>query len=65
MTPDEIRQRLQDAARRREQADRDHREATDDLRRWLERARETNISHTEAAKLAGLSRNGAYDLMNR
>lgn len=65
MTPDDIRQGIQQAAERRKQAERERREATEDLRAWLLRARETNISHSEAAQLAGLSRNGAYDLLGR
>ena len=65
MTPDEIRDGLRNAAVRREQADRDKAEATEDLRRWLREAGPTNISHAEAARLAGLSRNGAYQLLRR
>ena len=65
MTPDEIRDGLRNAAVRREQADRDKAEATEDLRRWLREAEPTNISHAEAARLAGLSRNGAYQLLRR
>lgn len=63
MTADEVRQALRDTAHRRMVAGQEHREATAVLARYLREARETSVSHAEAARLAGLSRNGAYKLM--
>lgn len=62
---EEVRNGIQEAAARRRKADEVRREATDDLVRWLSRAEEAGISHTQAARLAGLTRNGAYYLLDR
>lgn len=51
------------AAKRREKADAARRDATDDLRRYCEAAREAGGSITQIASEAGLSRQGVYDLL--
>jgi DNA-binding phage protein len=54
---------IRGAAKRREKADAAKREATDDLRRYCEAAREAGVSITQIALEAGLSRQGVYDLL--
>jgi hypothetical protein len=54
---------IRGAAKRREKADAAKREATDDLRRYCEAAREAGVSITQIASEAGLSRQGVYDLL--
>jgi len=54
---------IRSAAKRREKADAAKREATDDLRRYCEAAREAGVSVTQIASEAGLSRQGVYDLL--
>lgn len=54
---------IRSAAKRREKADAAKREATADLRRYCEQAREAGISITKIASEAGLSRQGVYDLL--
>jgi len=54
---------IRGAARRREKADAAKREATADLRRYCEEAREAGVSITKIASEAGLSRQGVYDLL--
>ena len=54
---------IRSAAKRRGKADRAKREATDDLRRYCEAAREAGVSITQIASEAGLSRQGVYDLL--
>jgi hypothetical protein len=51
------------AAKRRERADTAKREATEDLRRYCEAAREAGVAITRIASEAGLSRQGVYDLL--
>jgi hypothetical protein len=51
------------AAKRRERADTAKREATADLRRYCEAAKEAGVSITRIASEAGLSRQGVYDLL--
>lgn len=65
MKPDEIREGIKSAAARRADADAARREATEDLIHWLRLAQDSSITHAEAARLAGLSRNGAYGLLRR
>ncbi len=54
---------IRGAASRRERADRDKRQATDDLREFVRQARESGVSITRIASEAGLSRQGIYDLL--
>ncbi len=54
---------IRGAAKRREKADAAKRDATDDLRRYCEAAREAGVSITQIASEAGLSRQGVYDLL--
>lgn len=54
---------IRSAAKRREKADAAKRDATADLRRYCEQARETGVSITKIASEAGLSRQGVYDLL--
>lgn len=54
---------IRSAAKRREKADAAKREATADLRRYCEEAREAGVSITQIASEAGLSRQGVYDLL--
>jgi DNA-binding phage protein len=54
---------IRGAAKRREKADAAKREATADLRRYCEEAREAGVSITKIASEAGLSRQGVYDLL--
>lgn len=54
---------IRSAAKRREKADTAKREATADLRRYCEEAREAGISITKIASEADLSRQGVYDLL--
>jgi len=54
---------IRSAAKRRERADAAKREATADLRRYCEEAREAGVSITRIASEAGLSRQGVYDLL--
>ena len=54
---------IRGAAKRREKADAAKREATDDLRRHCEAAREAGVSITQIASEADLSRQGVYDLL--
>jgi DNA-binding phage protein len=54
---------IRTAAGRREKADAAKRQATDDLRRFCQQAREAGVSITRIASEAGLSRQGVYDLL--
>jgi DNA-binding phage protein len=54
---------IRSAAKRREKADAAKREATADLRRYCEEAREAGVPITKIASEAGLSRQGVYDLL--
>lgn len=54
---------IRGAASRRDRADRDKRQATDDLRNFVRQARESGVSITRIASEAGLSRQGVYDLL--
>ncbi len=54
---------IRSAAKRRERADAAKREATEDLRRYCEAAKEAGVSVTRIASEAGLSRQGVYDLL--
>jgi hypothetical protein len=51
------------AANRRQRADRSRREATAELREWCQRAHDAGVPITEIAGVAGLSRQGVYDLL--
>ena len=55
---------IQNAATRRAKADESRRKATDDLRRCIIAAREAKIPVTAIAEVAGLSRQGVYDLIS-
>jgi DNA invertase Pin-like site-specific DNA recombinase len=55
--------RINAAARKRAKADEAKRQATEDLRRYCEEAREAGVSITRIAEEAGLSRQGVYDLL--
>lgn len=55
---------IQNAATRRDKADEDRRQAVQDLREWIVKAREERFSVTEIVKAAGLSRQGVYDLLS-
>jgi hypothetical protein len=54
---------IRGAAKRRAKADAARHEATEDLRRYCEAAREAGVSITRIASEAGLSRQGVYDLL--
>jgi DNA-binding phage protein len=54
---------IRSAAKRREKADVAKREATADLRRYCEQARDAGVSITKIASEADLSRQGVYDLL--
>ncbi len=54
---------IRSAAKRRAKADAARHEATEDLRRYCEAAREAGVSITQIASEAGLSRQGVYDLL--
>jgi hypothetical protein len=62
---EKIREGICGAAAARAEADEAKSKATADLVRWLQRAEAAGISHSEAARLAGLTRNGAYHLLGR
>ncbi|HEX5762411.1 MAG TPA: hypothetical protein VFY04_04740 [Solirubrobacterales bacterium] len=51
------------AARKREKADQDKREATEELRRYCREAQAAKVPITRIASEAGLSRQGVYDLL--
>ena len=55
---------IQNAATKRREADESRRKATDDLRLYVIEAREAKFSITEIARVAGLSRQGVYDLIS-
>lgn len=57
--------RIQAAARKREEADRAKREATEELRHYCREGQSAGISVTEIARLAGLSRQAVYDLLSQ
>lgn len=57
--------RIRGAAKKREKADAAKREATDDLRLYIEEAKAAGVSISEIAREAGLSRQGVYDLVGR
>jgi hypothetical protein len=63
--PDVIRERIRSAATARCEAEAEKAKATARLTRALREAAASNISHSEAARLAGLSRNGAYELLRK
>lgn len=54
---------IRKAAKRRQKADEAKREATDELRRYCLAAKEVDVSVSQIASEAGLSRQGAYDLL--
>lgn len=54
---------IRSAAKKRDKADAARREATADLRRYCEQAREAGVPITKIASEAGLSRQGVYDLL--
>jgi hypothetical protein len=51
------------ARNKRVRAENSRREATDELREWCRRARDAGVTITEIAHVAGLSRQGVYDLL--
>jgi hypothetical protein len=55
--------KVKQAANRRHKADESRREATAELREWCHRAHDAGVSITELAEVAGLSRQGLYDLL--
>lgn len=62
--PDSIRRGLRAAAERRLKAGIDHDVATEELKEFLAAAKQhPKVSFTEAAKLGGLSREGAYKML--
>jgi hypothetical protein len=72
MTPQNTRQdrshalrQVAKAANRRQRADDSRREATAELREWCRRAHDAGITITEIAGVAGLSRQGVYDLLSQ
>lgn len=54
---------IRGAASRRQTADAAKRQATEDLREFVRRAREAKVPITKIASEAGLSRQGVYDLL--
>lgn len=54
---------IQRAAKRRDDAARLRREATDDLRERIRQAQEAGVSISRIAREARLSRQGVYDLL--
>lgn len=62
---EKIREGIRAAAAARAKADDEKRKATADLVRWLRRAEAAGIPHAEIARLAGVTRNGAYHLLGR
>jgi hypothetical protein len=63
--PDDVRQRLRAAARERAAADEAKELATANLTRALEESANAGISHSEASRLGGVTRNGAYELLRK
>lgn len=55
--------RIQAAVRKREKADAAKREATEQLRRSCREAQEAGVPIIRIAEVAGLSRQGVYDLL--
>lgn len=55
--------RIRGAARRREKADKEKRQATDELRKFCKEAQRVGVPVTRIAAEAGLSRQGVYDLL--
>jgi len=51
------------AAGKRQQAVQAHQEANDELREWSRHAQNAGVTITEIAGVAGLSRQGLYDLL--
>lgn len=51
------------AANRRQRAEQARLDATADLREWCRRAHDAGVTITELAGVAGLSRQGLYDLL--
>jgi len=64
-TADDARQRLRDAAERRNAAKAEWDQATADLARWIAAARDAGVPITEVARLAGISRQAVYDVLRR
>jgi DNA invertase Pin-like site-specific DNA recombinase len=58
-------QALQQAAKRRQRADRARREATAELRERIREAQAAGVSIAQIAREAGLSRQGVYDLLSQ
>ena len=63
MTQDEAIKGIRSAAKRRERAATARREATVELRRYIEAAQSQGVSISQIAREAGLSRQGVYDLI--
>jgi AcrR family transcriptional regulator len=54
---------IKQAAKKREKASEARREATVELRRYIEAAQAAGVSISQIAREAGLSRQGVYDLL--
>ena len=64
VSPDRVRLYLQEAAEKREKAQKAREDATDELRYWLREAQKVDgLSMSEAARLGGVSRFTAYELL--
>jgi DNA invertase Pin-like site-specific DNA recombinase len=63
VTNDEAIKGIKQAARKREKAAEARREATSELRRYIEAAQAAGVSISQIAREAGLSRQGVYDLL--
>jgi DNA invertase Pin-like site-specific DNA recombinase len=64
MSPQDVAiKRIHGAAKKREKADSERREATDELQRYCKEAKKAGVSITRIAREAGLSRQGVYDLL--
>ncbi len=63
MTEAEAVKGIRQAAKRRERATEAKREATAELRRYCQEAQAAEVSISQIAREAGLSRQGVYDLL--
>lgn len=64
MTEAEAVRGIRGAAKRRDNAAKARKAATDDLRRWVSEAQGAGVSISQIAREAGLSRQGVYDLIS-
>ena len=63
MTQDEAIRGIRSAAKGRERAAEARKQATTELRRYVEAAQSQGVSISQIAREAGLSRQGVYDLL--